>query len=57
MFVVKTVSAYLIFSSIIFEVLYRAQPTAFIDEIFHISQVQKYCSGIFNEVQHTDTIN
>jgi len=34
----------------VFAVIYRTQPTPFIDEIFHIPQVQKYCSGLFNEV-------
>lgn len=26
------------------------QPTPYMDEIFHVPQTQKYCSGIFDEV-------
>ena len=33
-----------------FVIVYRVQPTPFIDEIFHIPQAQKYCSGNFYEV-------
>ena len=38
-------------TTVAFEVVYRAQPTPFIDEVFHIPQAQKYCSGKFNEVK------
>jgi len=29
---------------------YGHQPTAYMDEIFHIPQAQKYCNGSFEEV-------
>ncbi|XP_002121247.2 dol-P-Glc:Glc(2)Man(9)GlcNAc(2)-PP-Dol alpha-1,2-glucosyltransferase [Ciona intestinalis] len=36
-------------SAILFQFIYEAQPTAFIDEIFHVPQAQKFCDGHFNE--------
>ena len=48
--VLKLVGIYVVISTVVFEVIYQAQPTPFIDEIFHIPQVQKYCSGLFSEV-------
>ena len=34
----------------IFNVIYKVQPLPFLDEIFHIPQAEKYCSGHFSEV-------
>ena len=44
------VGIYVVATSIVFEKINSAIPNPFIDEIFHIPQVQKYCSGIFDEV-------
>ena len=56
MSVFLVVGLYATITSIILEIMYNAQPTPFIDEIFHIPQAQKYCSGKFNEVQ-SQTLN
>uniref|UniRef100_H2Z275 Dol-P-Glc:Glc(2)Man(9)GlcNAc(2)-PP-Dol alpha-1,2-glucosyltransferase n=1 Tax=Ciona savignyi TaxID=51511 RepID=H2Z275_CIOSA len=40
---------YLAVSCVLFQVIYQAQPTPFIDEIFHIPQAQKFCNGHFSE--------
>ena len=34
----------------IFNLINNTQPTAYMDEIFHIPQAKKYCYGHFNEV-------
>ena len=34
----------------IFNLINNAQPTAYMDEIFHIPQARKYCYGKFREV-------
>lgn len=44
------VGAYLMVGAVFLQVFYSAQPTPFIDEIFHIPQAQKYCEGRFFEV-------
>ncbi|CAK8675994.1 dol-P-Glc:Glc(2)Man(9)GlcNAc(2)-PP-Dol alpha-1,2-glucosyltransferase-like [Clavelina lepadiformis] len=43
------VYGYITVTTVLFQVIYNAQSTAFIDEIFHIPQAKKYCSGQFNE--------
>lgn len=49
----KTIGIYLAIyacaSALIFQVVYQLQPKAFIDEIFHIPQAQKYCDGKYSE--------
>ena len=37
-------------SLVIFTLINQAQPTAYMDEIFHIPQARKYCYGKFREV-------
>lgn len=34
----------------IFELMSHAQPSPYMDEIFHIPQAQRYCKGKFLEV-------
>lgn len=42
-------SAFSGLSLAVFQFLQRVQPTPYMDEVFHIPQAQKYCSGRFRE--------
>ena len=44
-------------SLVIFTLINQAQPTAYMDEIFHIPQARKYCYGKFREVVRPLLIN
>ena len=44
-------------SLVIFTLINQAQPTAYMDEIFHIPQARKYCYGKFREVVRPLPIN
>lgn len=50
---VKAVIAYSVFLAVtasIFAIMNQFQPKAYMDEVFHIPQAQKYCQGQFREV-------
>ncbi|XP_076369992.1 alpha-1,2-glucosyltransferase Alg10 [Tachypleus tridentatus] len=38
-----------VFTIILFNIIYRTQPTPYMDEIFHIPQTQSYCKGNFTK--------
>nr|CAB3221164.1 putative Dol-P-Glc:Glc(2)Man(9)GlcNAc(2)-PP-Dol alpha-1,2-glucosyltransferase [Phallusia mammillata] len=43
------VAGYAAVTSVLFQIIYDAQPTPFIDEIFHVPQAQQFCNKNFAE--------
>lgn len=39
-----------------FDLIYRTQPNPYLDEVFHIPQVRKYCEGNFTEVSSISSV-
>lgn len=49
--VLLSAGVYVTLAAVLFQLVYITQPNPFIDEIFHIPQAQKYCSGKYLEVR------